>query len=457
MVAESADSKDSIPSNELGLQPKGHSSKKRLYWYIFGGGLAVIITLVILLFWLESSKEESILRRAELKEESVEEVPDNLARFATSYPSELRIQSIGKEWDWTTVSPQEGQLLYGEGIIQYPQESPVWMVCVVTKDGYIYGRYFHSNGIQLDINGIVQLNGDIKMQLGHGNEISNMNLYPIPSASSSNEFAYSGTWGKNDKAIDITFFEKSHKLGYQFKTIKKTYDGSRLNKEYEWTPISQSIYVSLPYGLDGKLLPGIESFVKHKYNKERSGALNEKTSLETFLTDYVKTDADGKKIEPKHESIYYFGHWESNILSPVISNDNFIVMESQAWMSEGGSSFGGSTYLIITLDKNKFSQGIINPKDIFKNGITAELKRLLIDNRPPGIYSEINEVPEDMIIERDYITFVFPQWSFDLPTSEGEPKIKVPMASIKNFLKPEYAEMIETARGWQTHKHVNPE
>ncbi len=79
--------------------------------------------------------------------------------------------------------------------------------CWLTEEGEIHGRYHNDNGINLDLNGFIQSDGNLYIQLGHGSEKSEWRLHPV-SDEISGTYRYEGTWGKNNKSSYLVFFEE---------------------------------------------------------------------------------------------------------------------------------------------------------------------------------------------------------------------------------------------------------
>ena len=75
----------------------------------------------------------------------------------------------------------------------------VSMVFGLRPDGTMIGRYRHSNGTQLDVNGYVSSYGDLYIHLGHASERSNWHLEPTESKSTTDRYVYDGTWGRRNK------------------------------------------------------------------------------------------------------------------------------------------------------------------------------------------------------------------------------------------------------------------
>ncbi|MCH5328729.1 MAG: hypothetical protein J1E02_06890 [Coprobacter sp.] len=134
--------------------------------------------------------------------------PYSLANLVEQYPSDFSIQKLGPTWNWKTEAEPYPLLLYGEGTLNH---GAIHLVCHLTQKGILYGRYRHSNGTQLDVNGYIKKNGDIDVQLGHGNETSFMSLYPLDNQSTQTKYPYFGKWGKKEAPVEITF-----RLGKEF-------------------------------------------------------------------------------------------------------------------------------------------------------------------------------------------------------------------------------------------------
>ena len=78
---------------------------------------------------------------------------------------------------------------------------------IMNRYGTLIGRYHHSNGTNLDLNGYVDTySGALYIRLGHANNstLSHWTLYP--EASYGNGFSYEGTWGKSALPSELTLW-----------------------------------------------------------------------------------------------------------------------------------------------------------------------------------------------------------------------------------------------------------
>lgn len=87
-------------------------------------------------------------------------------------------------------------------------KSSINLDCILTENGSILGRYHNENGINLDVNGYIEAEtNQLKIKLGHESETSYLILSPIENEKSnqSDEYSYSGTWGKKQLPAEISF------------------------------------------------------------------------------------------------------------------------------------------------------------------------------------------------------------------------------------------------------------
>lgn len=114
----------------------------------------------------------------------------------------LRIGNNYDEVCWSTGSTHK--TLHATGAIG---DDNVSVKCWLTEDGELHGRYHNANGTDLDLNGYLQPDGGLYIQLGHDSYKSVMQLYPV-SDEIPGSYRYEGTWGKNGKWAYLLFFEK---------------------------------------------------------------------------------------------------------------------------------------------------------------------------------------------------------------------------------------------------------
>lgn len=85
-------------------------------------------------------------------------------------------------------------------------DDKVSVKCWLTEDGELHGRYHNENGTNLDLNGFIQPNGDLYIQLGHDSYKSVLRLHPV-SDEIPGSYRYEGSWGKSGKWSYLVFFE----------------------------------------------------------------------------------------------------------------------------------------------------------------------------------------------------------------------------------------------------------
>lgn len=74
---------------------------------------------------------------------------------------------------------------------------------VQLKNGTIYGRYNHSNGTKLDVNGVEDADENLIIKLGHGSATSYWVLHKDYLEDTGNAVVYCGTWGRNNLNSDL--------------------------------------------------------------------------------------------------------------------------------------------------------------------------------------------------------------------------------------------------------------
>lgn len=143
---------------------------------------------------------------SEVSEEVVEEEATPAAEAAVSDDSPLSycVSSYSRSMpDYhlgSDFSIYNDPLGMGEGAFRgsgFIDKNWVRVEFFVTRDGRIYGRYLNENGTKLDMNGFVNPDGSLLINLGHrdNSTLSEWRLEPDPYAGSS----YRGTWGRSDK------------------------------------------------------------------------------------------------------------------------------------------------------------------------------------------------------------------------------------------------------------------
>lgn len=116
---------------------------------------------------------------------------------AIRYGSDQAYYNTSGEWG-STSTPLRAQ--------GYISRHSVDVICYITEDGELHGRYHNENGINLDFNGYLDAVGDLIVQLGHGSEKSDWVLHYVKDgAETPGAMRYEGTWGSNNKESALTF------------------------------------------------------------------------------------------------------------------------------------------------------------------------------------------------------------------------------------------------------------
>lgn len=121
---------------------------------------------------------------------------------ALSGQTSLVTYRMGKDYD--RVASETGsthQFLHARGMIS---NHDVDVECFLTENGELHGRYHNENGTRLDLNGYIQPDGDLYIQLGHDSEKSEWRLHPV-SDEISGTYRYEGTWGRSNKPSFLVF------------------------------------------------------------------------------------------------------------------------------------------------------------------------------------------------------------------------------------------------------------
>lgn len=113
------------------------------------------------------------------------------------YPDYMTDEPIGDNWCSSNVV----SFARNEGLINYYMSAKgeingyeVGFEAILASDNRIYGRYMHSNGTKLDVNGVIDSYGNLIIKLGHGSATS---YWVLKNRSSSdNCIGYDGTWGR---------------------------------------------------------------------------------------------------------------------------------------------------------------------------------------------------------------------------------------------------------------------
>lgn len=191
------------------------AGKKYIYIGVIAAVIVIAVIVAVFVMKSDTSSDKALGVDTEVVEDTIAATPssaagemqesprvyhdiNSLMRYVGSNPSGYSIRKMGKDWNWKTGGSKRDALVFGEG---YLGLSAVRIVGYVTPDGYLYGRYYGSNGIQLDVNGFIDENCELRIQLGHGSEASYMRL--IEDADF--DEVYHGVWGKNQKHLDLVF------------------------------------------------------------------------------------------------------------------------------------------------------------------------------------------------------------------------------------------------------------
>lgn len=161
--------------------------------------MSIIVLLVFLL--------GLFLRQREDKEEIADAQPTQLIAdgpvFADSYPAH-KFESDEK-WESYITSLQDTStvVLYrGEGKIN---DNDVAVKFALSPNGEMVGRYRHSNGTTLDLNGYIDSEtGDLLVHLGHKKYQSDWKLTPDAENSTVSEYVYQGKWGSKQLPSTLT-------------------------------------------------------------------------------------------------------------------------------------------------------------------------------------------------------------------------------------------------------------
>lgn len=114
----------------------------------------------------------------------------------------LNEMHVGKDYDAfiREYAFESDKCLKGEGEISHHD---VTIRCILTENGELHGRYYNPNGITLDLNGYLRVNGDLYIQLGHDSEKSEWILTFVGNDGRGG-CRYEGTWGKVHKPTSMT-------------------------------------------------------------------------------------------------------------------------------------------------------------------------------------------------------------------------------------------------------------
>ena len=124
----------------------------------------------------------------------------------TAYADDVNDMSMGDNWRSSSFI---SNAIYQGGVMSNLKASgningsSVKFEAAIMKDGRIYGRYKHSNGTKLDVNGIIDKDGNLVIKLGHGSATSYWVLHKSFSEGNGQIVNYTGTWGKHDLHSDL--------------------------------------------------------------------------------------------------------------------------------------------------------------------------------------------------------------------------------------------------------------
>ncbi len=213
------------PMPDYSGEPSATSNSKKKYIYIAVAAVVIVIAAIGIgisvksnaggketsgeeLAVTEDSMKSALLSAVDetqtIEKESNQKAPhvyndvNSLMRYVGSNPSAYSIRKMGKDWNWKSDGSEGDVPVVGEG---YLGLSPVRIVAYISPKGYLYGRYYSGNGMQLDVNGYLDSNCELRIQLGHGNETSYMRL--LEDADFDN--VYTGAWGRGNKSVSFLF------------------------------------------------------------------------------------------------------------------------------------------------------------------------------------------------------------------------------------------------------------
>ena len=153
------------------------------------------------------------------------------------YPDFISDESMGDNWRSTdfikrvTNGNQVAKQLSATGTIK---GNSIRFEAVQLKNGRIYGRYNHSNGTKLDVNGVEDSDGNLIIKLGHGSAISYWVLHKNYHEDSGNVIVYSGSWGRNNADTDLRIVASHNSYSNMNNADDKSnmVCASRLSEEY---------------------------------------------------------------------------------------------------------------------------------------------------------------------------------------------------------------------------------
>lgn len=375
--------------------------------------------------------------------------PDGIAKFVEGFPTNYSIRNLGKDWIKSDFVRGSDQPLYGNGKLGH---KAVKMVCVLSKDGYLYGRYYNIDGIELDVNGYLSQNGDIHIQLGHGSDASTLVVSPIAKVSpSETDYLYKGGWGKAQQPIELVFTpEVFSPTKYSFKDSKEIqwlYDAEMAENYDTDGTIFKSLHLRLPYTQDGNLLEFVESaligILKKQYNFNAD-------NLTSFTEAFLSTDWQGRILPRYSGTLPEFSNAEEGLsVKPLLSSDKFIQMEISHNFSGTIFMSSYSTYLfIIPLNYKLIPEGILSGKDLIGQGHEKDVLRLLNKYRPNPEYTYIDNIPDNIRVSKDSVIFRFPVEELG-PRAAGEVEISIPLEEMKGILQPRVYNMIKSSINWK--------
>lgn len=374
----------------------------------------------------------------------------NLTQYVKTFPNDFSIKEIGRNWNWK--DPQEGSvILYGEGTLN---DYGFRTIFRLEDTGYIYGRYYNSTGVQMDLNGFIESNGNMKFQLGHNKDVSNMILSPFfYNDESGNEIiTYNGTWQQKNKTLPVTIdfgVGKAPKSEFNFKHQQR----ERFNY-VEWgdsedpdTIISKhEANYTLPVDRTGKILPFIDIKIKQELNSTQK--LNIYKDFDEFINDYISRDNKGSLLKKVKNPPEYAQQEIWTTIKPLISNSNYIIMQISDGMTMGAGSIDTSQSYLFPLDMTEYPTGFINNKDIFVKGKESLILNLINSYRPAESL-EAYKIPRNIVLNEDEVQFLFEKGEIGA-AYQGEIKVNVPLSEIKQYINPKIKELITTATNWTT-------
>ncbi len=164
----------------------------------------------------ESYDEEEPIIDSEYEEEDLQ-VEELFSEFPSAssllssdvydnYSSYLTDETLGDDWTSNEVIRQaieDNSIVFEIFATGSIKENPVKFYAVRLKDGRILGRYKHSNGTKLDINGVEDCEGNMVLKLGHKSATSYWVLHKKYTEDGGKTTIYSGSWGKANSESNL--------------------------------------------------------------------------------------------------------------------------------------------------------------------------------------------------------------------------------------------------------------